>query len=303
MQVTESKRRKSKRPRAPSPTAAQWQQALVRRSRLLGFREGVQRALAERIERSDMQEQFGQILVPVEEVVEMKNGQEGDLRAQVLPRLRAGRDGDDRRHLAPREEHAEGHGLRRRHANRPSPITRRKSMRSCARCRKAWRSRGRRCCSSSGEVVRVKEGPFTDFHGNVEDVNYDKCKLRVSVTIFGRATPVELDFSPGREDLSGQRRDGAQASALRRCSVLTPDEERVASRRDSLAPQPTSNRSNSWQRKSSASSSCRCRPARRIRRPPIGPALGQRGLNIMEFCKAFNAQTQEHGARPADSPW
>ena len=45
-----------------------------------------------------------------------------------------------------------------------------------------------------GEAVRVKEGPFTDFHGTVEDVNYDKNKLRVAVTIFGRATPVELDF-------------------------------------------------------------------------------------------------------------
>ena len=46
-----------------------------------------------------------------------------------------------------------------------------------------------------GELVRVKEGPFTDFNGAIEDVNYDKSKVRVSVTIFGRATPVELDFS------------------------------------------------------------------------------------------------------------
>ncbi len=52
-----------------------------------------------------------------------------------------------------------------------------------------------------GEVVRVKEGPFTDFNGAIEDVNYEKSKVRVSVTIFGRATPVELDFAPGREDL------------------------------------------------------------------------------------------------------
>ncbi len=47
----------------------------------------------------------------------------------------------------------------------------------------------------NGEMVRVKEGPFTDFNGTVEDVNYEKSKMRVSVTIFGRATPVELDFS------------------------------------------------------------------------------------------------------------
>jgi transcriptional antiterminator NusG len=50
-----------------------------------------------------------------------------------------------------------------------------------------------------GEAVRVKEGPFADFHGNVEDVNYDKNKLRVSVTIFGRSTPVELDFGKSRK--------------------------------------------------------------------------------------------------------
>ena len=160
-----------------------------------GFEKSVQRALVDRIKRAGMQEQFGQILVPVEEVVEMKSGQKTISERKFFPGLRAGRDGDDRRHLAPREEHAEGHGLRRRHGDQAdADLARRKSKRSCTRCRKAWRSRGPKVLFEVGEAVRVKDGPFTDFHGNVEDVNYDKSKLRVSVTIFGRSTPVELDF-------------------------------------------------------------------------------------------------------------
>ena len=71
---------------------------------------------------------------------------------------------------------------------------RRKCRTSCSRCRRAWKSRKPKVLFEIGEAVRVKEGPFTDFHGTVEDVNYDKSKLRVSVTIFGRATPVELEF-------------------------------------------------------------------------------------------------------------
>ena len=78
-------------------------------------------------------------------------------------------------------------------AKKPTPIVRRKSRRSCSRCRRVSKSRVQGVFEV-GELVRVKEGPFTDFNGMVEEVNYEKSKLRVAVTIFGRATPVELDF-------------------------------------------------------------------------------------------------------------
>jgi transcriptional antiterminator NusG len=80
-------------------------------------------------------------------------------------------------------------------ANKPTPITREGSRRDPAPGAGRRREAAPKVLFETGEAVRVKEGPFTDFHGNVEDVNYEKSKLRVSVTIFGRSTPVELDFS------------------------------------------------------------------------------------------------------------
>jgi len=79
--------------------------------------------------------------------------------------------------------------------NRPSPISEAEVAKIVTQMQEGVEKPRPKVEWEVGETVRVKEGPFTDFNGAVEDVNYDKSKVRVSVTIFGRATPVELDFS------------------------------------------------------------------------------------------------------------
>ena len=136
--------------------------------------------------------------------------------------------------------------------------------------------------------MRIKEGPFTDFNGSVEEVNYDKSKVRVSVTIFGRATPVELDSPRSRKSDSSAgdgRHPASPAFALSGVARRGAEQVRPARR---LNP----NRSHSWQRKIVGFIKLQVPAGKANPSPPIGPALGQRGLNIMEFCKAFNAQTQ-----------
>ena len=154
----------------------------------------MQRALEDRIKRAGMNDKFGKILVPAEEVVEMKSGQKHMSRAQVLPRLRAGRDGHERRDLAPGEEHHKVTGFVGGTAMQPTPISEKEVDAIMQQMREGVEKPKPKVLFEVGEMVRVKDGPFTDFHGTVEDVNYEKSKLRVSVTIFGRSTPVELDF-------------------------------------------------------------------------------------------------------------
>jgi hypothetical protein len=135
-----------------------------------------------------------------------------------------------------------------------------------------------------GEMVRVKEGPFTDFNGSVEDVNYEKSKLRVSVTIFGRATPVELDFGPRsrRPDWFGRAKGGKALNRSGKRSVSSPGWRKRA----------TTHIRSEMAKKIVGYIKLQVPAGKANPSPPIGPALGQRGLNIMEFCKAFNAQTQ-----------
>jgi len=160
-----------------------------------GFEKSVQRTLLERIERSGFKDKFGQVLVPVEEVVEMKSGQKSISERKFFPGyvLVQMEMTDDTWHLVKSTPKVTGFigGT----ASRPSPISDKEANEILRQIQDGVEKPKPKVLFEAGEMVRVIEGPFNDFHGTVEEVNYDKNKLRVSVTIFGRSTPVELDFS------------------------------------------------------------------------------------------------------------
>ena len=160
-----------------------------------GFEKTVQRTLLDRISRAGMQEKFGQILVPVEEVIEMKSGQKNISERKFFPGyvLVEMEMTDDTWHLVKSTPKVTGFigGT----STNPTPISEKEVQNILRQIQEGVEKPRPKVLFEVGEAVRVKDGPFADFHGNVEDVNYDKSKLRVSVTIFGRSTPVELEFS------------------------------------------------------------------------------------------------------------
>lgn len=160
-----------------------------------GMEKSVARAIQERVERAGMQDKFGEILVPTEEVVEMKNGQRTLTQRRFFPGyvLVEMEMNDESWHLVKSTPKVTGFvgGT----AHKPAPISDKEVDKIMQQMQEGVEKPRPKVLFEIGEVVRVKEGPFTDFHGSVEDANYDKNKLRVSVTIFGRATPVELDFA------------------------------------------------------------------------------------------------------------
>jgi transcriptional antiterminator NusG len=160
-----------------------------------GMEKAVERNLRERIDRSGMQDKFGRILVPMEEVVELKNGKKAVTERRFFPGyvLVEMEMADDSWHLVKHTSKVTGFvgGAK----NRPSPISEAEVRKIVTQMQEGVEKPRPKVEWVVGELVRVKEGPFTDFNGAIEDVNYDKSKVRVSVTIFGRATPVELDFA------------------------------------------------------------------------------------------------------------
>lgn len=156
--------------------------------------KSVARAIQERVDRAGMQDQFGQILVPTEEVVEVRGGKKALSERRFFPGyVLVEMDMNEQTwHLVKNTNKVTGFvgGT----ASKPTPISQAEVDKIMAQVQEGVEKPRPKVLFEVGEVVRVKEGPFTDFNGNVEEVNYEKNRLRVSVTIFGRSTPVELEF-------------------------------------------------------------------------------------------------------------
>lgn len=159
-----------------------------------GMEKSVHKALLERIERAALQTSFGRILVPSEEVVEVKGGKKSISERRIFPGyVLVEMDlTDETWHLVKNTNRVTG--FLGGSGNRPAPISDREVEKILSQMEEGVEKPKPKVLFEVGELVRVKDGPFADFNGNVEDVNYEKSKVRVSVTIFGRATPVELDF-------------------------------------------------------------------------------------------------------------
>lgn len=160
-----------------------------------GMEKSVAKAIQERIDRSDMADKFGEILVPTEEVVEMKNGQRKIAERRFFPGyvIINMEMTDDTWHLVKNTNKVTG--FVGGHGNKPTAITEKEVEKIMAQVQEGVEKPRPKTLFEVGELVRIKEGPFADFNGNVEEVNYEKSRLTVSVTIFGRATPVELEFA------------------------------------------------------------------------------------------------------------
>ncbi len=159
-----------------------------------GFESQVKRSLEERIKRGGMTDKFGDILVPTEEVVEMRDGQKRRSDRKFFPGyvLVQMEMDDDSWHLV--KDVPKVMGFLGGTSDRPASISDAEAESILQRMQDGTDKPRPKILFEVGEVIRVKDGPFTDFNGVVEEVNYEKSRVRVAVTIFGRSTPVDLQF-------------------------------------------------------------------------------------------------------------
>ena len=159
-----------------------------------GFEHHVKRALEERIERFDMADMFGQILVPTEEVVEMREGKRRRSERKFFPGyvLVQMEMNEQSWHVVKATPKVMGFvgGT----SDKPAPISEKEAQTILGRVEEGAEKPRPKVVFEPGEVVRVIDGPFNDFNAVVEEVDYEKSRLRVAVLIFGRQTPVDLEF-------------------------------------------------------------------------------------------------------------
>lgn len=158
------------------------------------FEHKVCQSLKERIERLGMQDYFGEVLVPTEAVVEMRKGQKRQSERKFFPGyvLVEMDMNDESWHLV--NETPKVLGFIGGTKEKPAPISKREADAILQRVQDGENAPKPKILFNIGEMVRVVDGPFSDFNGEVEDINYEKSKIRVAVSIFGRSTPVELGF-------------------------------------------------------------------------------------------------------------
>ena len=159
-----------------------------------GFEKNVARALKERVELAGQKDYFGEILVPTEDVVEMRAGQKRRSERKFFPGyvLVEMELTDDTWHLV--KETPRVMGFIGGKADEPAPLSEKEAAAILDRVEVGSQRAAPKIVFEAGEIVRVVDGPFNDFNGVVEEVNYEKSRLNVAVTIFGRSTPVELEF-------------------------------------------------------------------------------------------------------------
>ena len=160
-----------------------------------GYEKKVALAIHDRVQMHGLQDRFGEILVPTEEVVEMKSGQKRTSERMFFPGyvlVQMDLD-DDTWHLI--KETPRVMGFIGGKADKPAPITDKEADLILQRVHDSEEAPRPKTMFEPGEMVRVTDGPFNDFNGTVEEVNYEKSRLRVAVSIFGRSTPVELEFT------------------------------------------------------------------------------------------------------------
>lgn len=159
-----------------------------------GFEQQVKRSLEERVKRLGMDDKFGQILVPTEEVVEMREGQKRKSDRKFFPGyvLVQMEMNDESWHLV--KDAPKVMGFIGGTSDRPAPISDKEAQAILQRVQEGVDKPRPKVLFEPGEVVRITDGPFNDFNGVVEEVDYEKSRLRVAVLIFGRSTPVELEF-------------------------------------------------------------------------------------------------------------